>query len=282
MCLVEQPNISEINFLPPAFELLPRFLLLLDDPEANCEELVRLIRVDPGLTANVLRIANSARYAGTWRTQTLQDSVTRLGLREIYRITMKVVVSPVLGNSHDPVLARLNLWAHSLAVGVAAGVLARMTGQDEEVAFTTGLLHDIGKLVLARERGQEYVAGVEKCKVEHQPFWRREREWFGTDHAKAGAEVLREWNFPEKIVEPIKWHHEPGLGSSIDERMTATTTVANTLAYRLGHGYGCPAATAEVDSSLVERAGVARSDLERLEGEVSEALKREYQSVIWQ
>lgn len=114
------PVAGGLAYLPPAFELVPRLLLLLDDPEADPESLAELIRVDAGLTADVLRIANTAYFGRSERSATLQHAILRLGLNEVYRIVMKVVTSPILAISHDSALAKLGLWTHSLAVAVAA------------------------------------------------------------------------------------------------------------------------------------------------------------------
>src|SRR5690349_9443666 len=82
--------IASFSFLPPAFELLPRLLLLLDDADANCEDFAEMIRIDPGLTANVLRISQSALYGGAQRIGSLPEAIMRLGVREVYRLVMEI------------------------------------------------------------------------------------------------------------------------------------------------------------------------------------------------
>src|SRR5690348_14946818 len=86
--------IASFSFLPPAFELLPRLLLLLDDGEANCEDFAEMIRIDPGLTANVLRMSQSALFGGAQRIGSLSEAIMRLGVREVYRLVMEIVTSP--------------------------------------------------------------------------------------------------------------------------------------------------------------------------------------------
>jgi putative nucleotidyltransferase with HDIG domain len=262
------------NF-PPAFELVPRLLLLLEDAEADFESLAKLIRVDAGLTTNVLRLANTPSFAGSFRSDTLEQAVLRLGLNEIYRIVATVIASPVLATAHDPALAKLGLWTHSLAVAVAAEVIARRLRQETHAAFTTGLLHDLGKTVLAQKYGGQYAALVEHCISANQPIWKAELTAFRNDHAHVGAGLLKHWNFPENLVSAILCHHEPLRCARPHRQLAALVNIANTVAYRIGHGYGCPAETADPDPGSIYSLGLGKRDLEGLEAEASEALQRE-------
>jgi putative nucleotidyltransferase with HDIG domain len=269
------PVAGGLAYLPPAFELVPRLLLLLDDPEADPESLAELIRVDAGLTADVLRIANTAYFGRSERSETLQHAILRLGLNEVYRIVMKVVTSPVLAISHDPALAKLGLWTHSLAVAVAAEVIARRVQEDTQVAFTTGLLHDLGKTVLAQKYGSDYTALIDRCTAEGQPVWKAEHSAFRNDHAHIGAGLLKHWNFPDKIVIGITCHHQPLRCARPYRNLAALINVANTVAYRIGQGYGCPVETANPDPASIYSIGLGNQDLEGVEEETIHALRRE-------
>src|SRR4051812_35941180 len=163
--------IRETEFLPPAFQIVPKLLLLLDDPEANSEQLAELIRVDPGLTAEVLRVCNSAFYTGEYRAETLNEGVMRIGLREVYRIVMKVIASPVLGEPQKGYgREQGNLWNHSLATATAAEIFSRGKGDHPEVAFTAALLHDIGKLVVNQALDGDYSRLIKEAKEKQQPL----------------------------------------------------------------------------------------------------------------
>lgn len=263
------------TFIPPAFELLPRILLLLDDPETNGEALARLIRVDAGLTAEVLRLANSAHFSGARRADTLQDAILRVGLREIYRTVAKIVASPVLKSVRQEGFPKLDLWEHSLCAAVAAQVIAGATGNDPEVAFTLGLLHDLGKVVLAQARGREYLSLIEQCKVQNQAFCVAEKALFRTDHAKAGAQLLADWNLPEHVLTAIEWHHLPEGSPRLHRRLAALTHLANTVAYRIGHGYGFPDYAVDPNLGSLITLGIQRTLLPSLEEETRELLQRE-------
>src|SRR4051794_39298933 len=107
--------VRKTEYLPPSFELIPRLLLLLDNGDVNCEDLAEIIRMDPSLTADVLRISNGASFGGAHRTDSLSEAIIRIGLREIYRTVMKIVTSPALSSPDAFDFQRVDLWRHSLA-----------------------------------------------------------------------------------------------------------------------------------------------------------------------
>jgi putative nucleotidyltransferase with HDIG domain len=269
----EQPG-SDLDFLPPSFEILPRLLLLLDDPETNSEAVADLIAVDAGLTADVLRLANMAYFAGSIRVETVQEAIIRLGLREIYRTVMRVVASPVL-NSQQKGLERLQLWKHSLACALASRTLAQHNGDDAEVAYTAGLLHDLGKVLLARSVGDPYIALLDECKKNGRTFWTAEKTAFKTDHAEAGGRLLLKWSFPEHIAAAVAHHHAPQRGPKAHRRIAAWTYLANALAYKIGYGYGSPEYARHPDPETLRLVGLREEDLKTYEPEVQQALERE-------
>src|SRR5688572_12468165 len=149
--------ISNADFLPPAFQLLPRLLLLLEDVESNADALADLIRVDPGLTADILRVCNSARYGLTYRAENIQQAILRIGFSEVHRIVMTVITSPALKDPQNTYASnQADLWNHSLATATASQALAAKAGIDADLLFTAALLHDIGKVILSRAIPKQY------------------------------------------------------------------------------------------------------------------------------
>lgn len=270
-----QKFITEASFLPPAFEIIPKLLLLLDDPEGNSEALADLIHIDPGLTANVLQISNSAVHAGAARTETLNQAIMRLGLREIYRMVMKIVASPLLTSTQQPGLARLDLWQHSLATAVAAQILATEKGDDPEIAYTSALLHDVGKLVMAQALGKSYVEAVERSSQEKNVLFELERAEFKIDHAQAGGRLLKRWNFPPSVIGAVTHHHSPTSAPKPQARLAATLYAANILAYRIGRGYGFPLYAADPDPAALRLLDLEVRQLQELQEDVRGHLDQE-------
>lgn len=267
--------IQTADFLPPAFQLLPRLLLLLDDPEVNSEGLADIIRVDPGLSADVLRVSNSAARAGDYPVETLQDAVVRLGMREVYRITMKVIASPVLLTPGPPSLpSGADLWTHSLGTAIAAESIGLEKYADPEVAFTSGLLHDLGKTFFAERFKAEYGQLLERSRDERVPCFEAERLSYGVDHASLGAKLLERWNFPERILAAVQFHHDPAGGGE-HARLAAIVYTANIIAHRVGLGFDFPGYVISPEPACLAMANLKLEDLPELEVRALEKFRQE-------
>ncbi|MDB6041412.1 MAG: putative signal transduction protein [Verrucomicrobiales bacterium] len=274
--ILNSRRIQDGAYLPPSFELIPRLLLFLEDLEVNCGALADLIRVDAALTAGVIRLANSALHARGNRTQTLTDAINRVGLREVYRTVMKIIASPVLLNSEQTGLERLDLWRHSLATAVAAQFLARTVAlEDPEVAFTAALLHDIGKVLICQAVGPDYISLVEDSKLTGKPLYEAEMAIFGTDHTQVAAKVMQHWNFPERIISAVAMHHHPANAPRAHAPLAALIYAGDILAYRSGNGYGFPSFVIDPDPAFLELINLTPASLEATEEEVRLAIVRE-------
>jgi putative nucleotidyltransferase with HDIG domain len=263
-----------IIFLPPSLDIVPQLLRFLGDEEKDGEMLAELIRLDPGLTTDVLRVANSAAFAGSVRMDSLNSAVLRLGLREVYRIVLEVVASPVFLNATQPGAASLDLWKHSLRSGIAAQVLSRHLGEDAELAFTAALLHDVGKLVFHQLFEDSYVAFVHQARRENATLHQRETAQFSTDHASVGGRLLKRWNFPETIVHSVQFHHDPNRCPKPDLHLVSLVCAANLLAYKIAEGV--PPYLQAAAAQILKNLGLQKlDDLWSYENEVRETFERE-------
>jgi putative nucleotidyltransferase with HDIG domain len=272
--------IANADFLPPAFQLLPRLLLLMEDVEANADALADLIRVDPGLTADVLRVCNSAAYGLTYRAENIQQAILRIGFREVHRILMSVIMSPTLKNPQDNYsTSQTDLWNHSLAAAVASQSIAGTAGIDVDLAFTAALLHDIGKVVLSQavpqEAGSAQTAALEK----HQPLFLVEREVLKTDHAAVGARLLERWGFPRNISMAVRFHHEPEKAKE-EFRLTSCVCLANVLAYRMEDPVVVPEYVLVPNPKALQELGFTKPSLEVLVHEARVQFSNAQQSFL--
>ncbi|MCX7934233.1 MAG: HDOD domain-containing protein [Planctomycetota bacterium] len=184
---------------------------LVSDPETDAATLARAIEHDPGLTANVLRLANSAALGAAARVATVREAVVRLGAKKISRLVMAGAMEmigrkPVSG--YD--LPAGGMWRHAIAVALATDGLARsLACEAPGWAFVAGLLHDVGKLVLGTfvQVDAEHLWQVSEAR--QLAFDEAEREVLGIDHAELGALLLAHWGLPEEIVAAVRWHHRP-------------------------------------------------------------------------
>ena len=183
----------------------------VQDDRCTVDRILAILSKDPSLSATLLRLANSALYAGEGSVMDLRTAVLRLGFDAVSNLgTGAAVIRTLKGGAH---LDAVRLWQHSVAVGLTAKgicVLARRHGQ-AETAFLTGLLHDIGKIALDTCFPEDYAAVLAQV-AEGSTFVDAERRLLGLDHAEGGALLAAEWSFPQTIVEVIRDHHDPKPG----------------------------------------------------------------------
>jgi putative nucleotidyltransferase with HDIG domain len=267
--------ISKTPFLPPAFELIPRLLLILDSPDKNADEIAEVIRVDPNLTADILRVANSANFASRQRTDSLSNAIIRVGLREIFHIVLEIISAPAFNSKKNSPIHKIDLWRHSLSTAVASQVLAsEVSDIDPEVAFTAGLLHDIGKVVLSNAAGDKYFHMLLSAAENNIPVVTAEHTEFGITHTDAAGRLLKAWHFPEPIREAILHHHNP-FAAKQHGLLAAIVYFGNILSYRLGHGHGFPPYAADPDPDALQLLNLEPAYLKHLEEQVLELFRRE-------
>jgi putative nucleotidyltransferase with HDIG domain len=229
--------INKAHHLVPAPHILPQLMPFLSNPDSDNAKIVDLISYDTPLTANVLRVCNSAYYCRGTPTDNLPQAVTRLGSREIYNIVVAVTSAATLSTSQKGYgVAGTELWTHSVASAVSAQLIAKDLGNDENIAFTAGLLHDVGKIVLAAAMESVYEKFVEETNT-GLSLVEIESALLGCHHAEVGGRLLERWKLPEHLVAAVRYHHEPAAAKP-HESLTACVTLGNFIAYFMGHGYG--------------------------------------------
>ena len=180
----------------------------VQDERCTVDRILGILSKDPSLSATLLRLANSAIYAGEGSAMDLRTAVLRLGFDAVANLgTGAAVIRTLKGGLH---LDALKLWQHSVAVGLTAKgvcILAKRHGQ-AETAFLTGLLHDVGKIALDTCYPEEYTLVLQKV-ADGAFFVDAEHEVLGMDHAEAGSLLAADWSFPQVIVEVIRDHHDP-------------------------------------------------------------------------
>lgn len=215
-------------------------LQLVDDPDVDSARLGQAIEVDPALTANVLRFANSAYFGGRSEVNTVRDALVRLGMKTISRMLYMSVGSQlapqeVQGYDMEPGA----LWDHMVSAAVATELLAReLKIQAPAQAFTAALLHDIGKLVLGTNLHVDVVPILDLAEQMDIPFQEAETRLLGINHAEVGAELMRVWNLPESLSEAIGWHLNPNEYPGEDKLLVDLLHAANAITMLHGVGLG--------------------------------------------
>ncbi len=207
--------VREVRHLPCAPKVLPRLKQLLSDGNSAMQEIVSLIRLDPGIAVRVLQVANSAYFSRGTRCFTVAEAVNRVGYDQIYQLVAYAVASQVLVRPLEVYGVEADeLWKLSVAGALAAEVLADYTGQDHDAAYTVGLLHCVG-MVAINEWAQRHARGLTLATTGYpREATASERATLGCTQAETGGALLRHWDFPATIAEPVRWQYAPGASGA--------------------------------------------------------------------
>jgi len=261
-------DIKQIASLLKSFPSMPgaavRLLNLIDDPEMNVGEIEKILRQDAGLTANILKLANSAYFGIPSKVGSVRQAVLLLGLKRLIQIVIASCVSAIMNKpvpGYD--LPPGELWRHSLAVTAAAeGLVKELKVEAADEIFTAALLHDVGKLVLGGFVADDFNK-IERAASGGVTFEAAENIVLGTNHADIGADILCQWSLPSNIVNAVRWHHNPDSAEHSD-LMLDIVHVANVLCLMIGIGVGRDGLQHQPSGAAVERLGLAPGHLEKV------------------
>jgi putative nucleotidyltransferase with HDIG domain len=271
---MNQPNLSKILSKIKAFPSMPatgaKMLKMLEDPETTVDEIEDVLRHDPGLTGNVLRLANSAYFGIPSRVASTRQAVLLLGLKKLIQLVIASCVNavmdkPVPGYNLPPG----DLWRHSIAVSIASEALVKDNKNlDAEDIFTPALLHDIGKLILGYFV-QEEQASIEKIADTGVPYVVAENMVLGTDHAEVGAQILTQWSFPREVIDAVRWHHDPDFIKRPDPSIDIVY-LANVLCQVNGDGSEPEAVAGDLSPAVIDRLGLDLAQFEDIKIRVAQ------------
>jgi HD-like signal output (HDOD) protein len=209
--------VTPLENVPSMPDLYQRLLQLLQEPNLSQSRLLQVIRQDPGMTAKVLKLANTG-HAPRGRTSDLAEAMSLLGL-ETLKPALLMQSTLTAAQSLTPQGLRLeDHWRHSLHIAEATRFLAQHQGAEARtvaMGFTAGLLHDIGITILATHPSLEYQTVLDQTQSQARPLFEVEREHLGTDHAEVGAALLKLWGLEEELCALVRNHHDaPAPGAS--------------------------------------------------------------------
>jgi len=202
--------LKKVDTLPASPALLPKLAqALCDINNTDVHEVVDIIMFDSSLTAKLLQIANSAYFGSAEPLTNVGDAISRIGYDTVYLLAASITgdscLRPAPGTGLDAVL----LWKHSVTTAFGAQRVARTAGQDGNVAFTAGLLHDLGKVVFAGKHGKDYTSMFNPAKRDSLSLIEWENGQYGCNNAEVGAALLEQWKLPAPIVNSVRFHHRP-------------------------------------------------------------------------
>jgi HD-like signal output (HDOD) protein len=201
-------GISSLPSLPDIYAELTAEIASEDMSLAHVGEIVSR---DLALSAKILQLVNSAFFGLPRHTESVAQAVSFLGAEVVRSLALSTSVFQAFEGDVDRFQFK-HLWNHSVAVGAVAAAIARAEGEPKataEDALQAGMLHDVGRLILAAGLPNRYHETIDRADADSQPIWQVERTVFGCDHARIGGYLLGLWGLPDSIVEAVVYHHDP-------------------------------------------------------------------------
>ncbi len=256
-------------------DIYHRIMEVLNDTRSSATHLAQVVSNDPALSATLLKVVNSAFYSLPSKVSSITRAIALIGGKELSTIAMGISVIRHFKDVPPDVIDMKKFWMHSIAVGVLARLLANYKiGFPEEEFFITGLLHDIGRLVLLKECPQITRIAIRDSRRRHVPLFQVENEMLGYNHSTLAGLLMAKWNFPQGMRKIVKFHHTPLGSPKIVE--TAIIYMANIMAtaFNFGSsGESCvPYFPAKIWDSLELSVSVLKPILNQAERQIHEIL----------
>ncbi len=267
--------IARIEKLPTLPVVVSRINAMVQNPKTSAKEVGAAIASDPSLSAKVLRLVNSAYFGFPSQISSVTHATTILGFNAIQNLALSATVFQMFGEGGaEDLFDRRRFWEHSLGVGVISRILAEKSRYpDREEAFTAGLIHDVGKIVLDQFVHEDFMAVMNKVRAEDCLLYEAESALLGLTHANVGYILAQKWNLPKKLQDPLSYHHTVGL-SKYNPQLTSIIHVADIFcrAFKIGHGGDNKIPS--LDKSNVLELKLAPPDIEQLRDQTEKEIEK--------
>jgi putative nucleotidyltransferase with HDIG domain len=244
--------VNNVNSLPQFPENILALQRLMGDPNADLADIAREISIDPAITADLLKIVNSSQYMLPKKVDSIAEAVKMVGLRGVKNLLYSYGSQKILGEESAE---KKDLWEHSYKTAFYAFNLIRNFCRDSGLmddAFAAGILHDMGKIVFSNVHPELMKRIDDFCNQKGLPPATFENLAAGVNHADIGALLAKKWNFPDSLINAIRYHHDPSSAPEQDRVLVDTVYLANMLCeYEKGE-----VIFDQFDTGVLERFGI--------------------------
>ncbi|MCB1191812.1 MAG: HDOD domain-containing protein [Leptospiraceae bacterium] len=256
--------LNDINKLPPMSNVVIKVMTMVQDPAVSIHDLAMEISRDPAITASILKLSNSAYYRASKPIRTVQEALMTLGIKVVKEIIILTASKVILNKDlRGYQLDAEAMWLHSLVVAELSAKIAhsKKLNVSKDLVFTAGLLHDLGKVILAQFFPQVLFKIKTELKTSKESFTVVEKKYFGYDHQEVGMKTLKMWNFPDELTEVVGHHHDPENAKNFP-LLTSIVHIANTIAIISGVGIDIGGISHDLSEFALNITGVTDKDIE--------------------
>jgi HD-like signal output (HDOD) protein len=269
--------ISNIDQLPPLPEVASKVINMVNNPDISFKQVALEISKNQAMTANILKLCNSAFFSKGKEITSIDRAIVTLGLKEVKDIVLLVAAKPVL---EKPVLgydlAKGDLWIQGLAVATMSRDIALNIKRKEiaDVVFTGGIIHNVGKIVIALYVQQAFMDILNLVQEKGITFHEAEKNILGFNHQEVGEKILEKWNFPPVLRSIVRFYQDPELAPAEHQLEASIVHIANAICLMGGIGIGNDGLYHEMKEQAIKKVGLTQNDLEILFGRMPEILKQ--------
>ena len=231
--MTPQQLVQEVSHLFSLPDVAIRINELIDKPDTSTHDLVEVVQLDAGISATVLRLANSAWYGLPSKVDTISRAITLIGMKALRDLVLSTAVITTFKGISSEFVDMMDFWDNSVTCGVVTRNLALKCGiRESERMFLAGLLHKVGRLVFYVSRPVQYRQVLMDKDMGESAIVDAERQVFGFTFAELGAALLRAWRVPEALDEVIAYQTRP-LDAPYYQRESAIMHVAADIAFHM-------------------------------------------------
>lgn len=260
----------------PAFPLtVHKVNQLMSNPDYESANLVDILKLDQAVTANLLKMANSAYFGSRRRISTLNEAVMFLGQENILRAINAAGVATLFRTADGYGVTSSDLWKHSVGAALMSQIISRKVFQREDpVLFTAVLMHDIGKIILGQFVNKSYLRISALVKLQGFSFLKAEEQIIGINHAELGGRIAQKWNFPESICNVITYHHNPDQMEVKGQSAPWIAHLSDQICLMLGIGGGSDGLAYQGLREVISMFHLKQKDIEQFMMLLSQELER--------
>lgn len=245
------------NHIPPFPKVAHQVMRMLENKEVQAKDLAEVIQYDSAITTNLLRTCNAAYFGLSRKVSSLDDALVVVGhdiLKDIIIASSSArFYKGEAGGGYQ--LEQGDLWKHSVATAIMARMMSvHFKSIDAGVAFTAGLLHDIGKRFLSSFVSEDFEKIMDLAHNSEYSFMEAEEKVLGMSHAKLGSLIMERWEFDESFTLAVRQHHDPDAVQK--DELTALIALSNTLVVSMGIGVGADGLSGKMQGAGMDRFGI--------------------------
>ena len=256
--------LKSINTIPAFPATGNKVAQLLTKPDYSVNEVANVIKFDPSITANILKMANSAYFGPRHKISNINDAVVYLGQQNLLRAIQTAGVSKYYKKGAPGYFDKVtDLWEHSVAVALMSQIISKkVTGHEDTTLYTAALLHDVGKIIMGEFVRDSLVKISALVSTQNVSFLEAEESVIGINHAELGGKIAAYWKFPTEIIEAISFHHRPDLLEKEEKMMPWMVYIADQACLMLGYGGGVDGLSYRAVSQVLKKFNLRMKDLE--------------------